>query len=147
MCPTPTNHVRNLDGELDLDESNSTSPPPSDLTQTPPDHLISMFTRRLHTLIQQNNIELLKSTIKLLQKSIESNVDFCVYDCSAFDAAWKATSDFLASHASVSSSTPDPTPLLLSTINNLMLVSSPLSLTHRPGGANLGISTPGCQPS
>ena len=146
ICPTPTNHVRNLDGELDIDESNSTSPPPSDLTQTPPDHLISMFTRRLLTVIQRNNIELLKSTIKFLQKSTELNIDFCMYDCSAFDAAWKAASDVLASHTSVSSSTPDP-PLLLSTINNLMLVSSPLSLTHRPGGANLGISTPGCQPS
>ena len=67
ICPTPTNHVRNLDEELNIDESNSTL---ADLPQPPPDHPISMFTRRLNTLIQQNNVELLKSTIKLLQKLI-----------------------------------------------------------------------------
>ena len=108
ICPTPTNHVRNLDEELDIDEYNSTSPPPSDLTQIPPDHLISLFTRRLLTVIQRGNIELLKSTMKLFQNSTKLNIDFCMYDCSAFDAAWKAASDVLASHNSVSSSTPIP---------------------------------------
>jgi hypothetical protein len=108
ICPTPTNHVRNLDEELDIDEYNSTSPPPSDLTQIPPDHLISLFTRRLLTVIQRDNIGLLKSTMKLFQNSTKLNIDFCMYDCSAFDAAWKAASDVLASHNSVSSSTPNP---------------------------------------
>ena len=108
ICPTPTNHVRNLDEELDIDEYNSTSPPPSDLTQIPPDHLISLFTRRLLTIIQRDNIGLLKSTMKLFQNSTKLNIDFCMYDCSAFDAAWKAASDVLTSHNSVSSSTPNP---------------------------------------
>ena len=108
ICPTPTNHVRNLDEELDIDEYNSTSPPPSDLPQIPPDHLISLFTRRLLTVIQHDNIELLKSTMKFFQNSTKLNIDFCMYDCSAFDAAWKAASDVLASHNSVSSSTPNP---------------------------------------
>ena len=107
ICPTPTNHVRNLDEELNIDESNSTPSTLADLPQPPPDHLISMFTRRLNTVIQQNNVELLKSTIKLLQKPIESNLDFCVYDCSAFDAACRTASEILAFHASMSSIVPD----------------------------------------
>ena len=108
ICPTPTNHVRNLDEELNIDESNSTPPPPVDLPQPPPDHLISMLTLRLQTLIQQNNVGLLKSTVKLLEKSMESNVDFVMYDCSAIDTAWKAASDILASHASIVSEKPPP---------------------------------------
>ncbi len=67
-------------------------PPPVDLPLPPPDHLISMFTRRLNTVIQQDNVELLKSTIKSLQKLMETNLDFYVYDCSAFDAAMKTAS-------------------------------------------------------
>ena len=142
ICPTPTNHVRNLDEELNIDESNSTPSTLADLPQPPPDHPISMFTRRLNTLIQRNNVELLKSTIKLLQKSIESNVDFCMYDCSAFDAAWETASEILASHASI---VPDlPPPLLLNLTYSLLLASNLLSLIHQPGAANLQISTPGC---
>ena len=111
ICPTPTNHVRNLDEELNIDESNSTPSTLADLPQPPPDHPILMFTRRLNTVIQQNNVELLKSTIKLLQKPIESNLDFCVYDCSAFDAACRTASEILAFHASMSSIVPDLPPL------------------------------------
>ena len=147
ICPTPTNHVRNLDKELNIDETNSTPSTLADLPQPPPDHLILMSTRRLHTIIQQNNVELLKSTIKLLQISIESNLDFLMYDCSAFDAAWKTASDILATHASMSSIIPAPPPLLLSTINNLTPVSNLLSLIPLPGAANLQTSTPGCRPS
>ena len=33
ICPTPTNHVRNLDEELNIDESNSTPPPPVELSK------------------------------------------------------------------------------------------------------------------
>ena len=86
-------------------------PTPRQPPSTPPNHLISMLTLRLHTVIQQNNVELLKSTIKLLQKSIESNLDFVRYDCSAFDAAWKTASDILATHTSMSSIIPDSPPL------------------------------------
>ena len=67
-----------------------------------------MLTLRLHTVIQQNNVGLLKSTIKLLEKSMESNFDFVLYDCSAFDAAWKTASDILASHASIVPDLPPP---------------------------------------
>ena len=108
ICPTPTNQIRNLDEELNIDESNSTTPPPVNLPLPPPDHLISMFTRRLNTVIQQDNVELLKSTIKSLQKPIETNLDFFVYDCSAFDAAWKTASSILASHASIVPDLPPP---------------------------------------
>jgi len=87
--------------------------------------------------MQQNNIELLKSTIKLLQKTIESNLDFVMYDCSAFDAAWKTASDILATHTSMSSIIPRSPPPLLSTINNLVPVSNLLNLIHLPGAANL----------
>ncbi len=83
ICPTPTNHVRNLDEELNIDESVSTTPTPVDLPQPPPDHLISMLTHRLLTVIQQDNVGLLKSTIKLLEKTTESNLDFVLYDCSS----------------------------------------------------------------
>ena len=76
ICPTPTNQVRNLDEELNIDESNSTLPTSADLPPPPPDHLISMFTRRLYTGIQRDDVELLKSTIKSLQKPIETNLDF-----------------------------------------------------------------------
>ena len=102
ICPTPTNHVRNLEEELNINESNSTPSTLADLPQLPPDHLNSMFTRRLNTVIQQNNVE--------LQKPIELNLDFCVYDCSAFDAAWWTASEILASHASMSSIVPDLPP-------------------------------------
>ena len=146
ICPTPTNHVRNLDEELNIDQSNSTPPTLADLPQPPPDHLISMFTRRINTVIQQDNIELLKSTIKSLQKPIETNLDFFVYDCSAFYAALKTASEILASHASTSSSIPDP-PLLLNTTNSLLLASNLLSSIHRPGAENLQIFTPGCRTS
>ena len=112
ICPTPTNHVRNLDEELNIDQSNSTPPTLADLPQPPPDHLISMFTCRINTVIQQDNIELLKSTIKSLQKPIETNLDFFVYDCSAFDATLKTASEILA-YASTSSSIPDPPPFSL----------------------------------
>ena len=115
ICPTPTNHVRNLDKELNIDESNSTPSTLADLPQPHPDHLISMFTCSLNTVIQQNNMELLKSPIKLLQKLIESNLDFFVYDCSAFDATLKTASEILASHASMSSIVPDLPPPLSST--------------------------------
>ena len=145
ICPTPTNHVRNLDEELNIDESNSTPPPPVDLPQPPPDHLISMLTLRLQTLIQQNNVGLLKSTVKLLEKSMESNVDFVMYDCSAIDTAWKAASDILASHASIVSENPPLLPLKLT--YRLLLASNLLSLTPRPGVENLRIFTPGCRTS
>jgi len=144
ICPTPTNHVRNLDEELNIDESNSTPSTLAELPQPPPDHLISMFTRRLHTVIQQDNVELLKSTIKSLQKPIETNLDFFVYDCSAFDAALKTASEILAS---MSSSIPEPPPLLLNTTNSLLQASNLLSSTHRPGAENLQIFTPGCRTS
>ena len=136
--PTPTNHIHNLDEELNVDESNSTPSTLTDLPQPPPDHPILMFTRRLNTVIQQNNVELLKSTIKLLQKQIESNLDFCVYDCSAFDVAWRTASEILASHASI---VPDSPPLLLNTTNSLLLASNLLSSIHRPGVENLWIFT------
>ena len=145
ICPTPTNHVRNLDEELNIDESNSTLPTSADLPPPPPDHLISMFTRRLYTVIQRDDVELLKSTIKSLQKPIETNLDFFVYDCSAFDTAWKTASDILASHASIVSETP---PLLLLKLTyRLLLASNLLSLTLRPGVENLRIFTPGCRTS
>ena len=150
ICPTPTNHVRNLDEELNIDESNSTPSTLADLSQPHPDHLISMFTCSLNTVIQKNNMELLKSTIKLLQKLIESNLDFCVYDCSTFDAAWRTASEILASHASMSSMSsivPDLPLLLLNITYSLMLVSNLPSLIHHPGAANPGTSTPGYQPS
>ena len=144
ICPTPTNHVRNLDEELNIDESNSTPPTSADLPQPPPDHLISMFTRRLNTVIQRDDVELLKSTIKSLQKPIETNLDFFVYDCSAFDTAWKTASEILASHASI---VPDlPPPLLLNITYSLKLVSNLPSLIHQPGAAIPGTSTPGYQP-
>ena len=143
ICPTPTNHVRNLDEELNIDESNSTPSTLADLPQPPPDHPISMFTRRLNTLIQRNNVELLKSTIKLLQKSIESNADFCMYDCSAFDTAWETSSEILASHASI---VPDLPPLLLLNLTySLLLASNLLNSILRPGVENLLIFTPGCR--
>ena len=145
ICPTPTNHVRNLDEDLNIDESVSTTPTPVDLPQPPPDHLISMLTLRLHTVIQQDNVGLLKSTIKLLEKSMESNFDFVLYDCSAFDAAWKTASDILASHASI---VPDLPPLLLLKLTySLLLASNLLSSILRPGVENLWIFTPGCRTS
>ena len=144
ICPTPTNHVRNLDEELNIDESNSTPSTLAELPQPPPDHLISMFTRRLYTVIQRDDVELLKSTIKSLQKPIETNLDFFVYDCSAFDTAWKTASDILASHASIVS---EPPPLLLKLTYRLLLASNLLSLTLRPGVENLRIFTPGCRTS
>ena len=145
ICPTPTNHVRNLDKVLNIDESNSTPPPPVDLPQPPPDHLISMLTLRLHTVIQQDNVGLLKSTIKLLEKTTESNLDFVLYDCSAFDAAWKTASDILASHASI---VPDLPPLLLFKLTyGLLLASNLQNLTLRPGVENLQIFTLGCRTS
>jgi len=144
ICPTPTNHVRNLDEELNIDESVSTTPTPVNLPQPPPDHLISMLTHRLLTVIQQDNVGLLKSTIKLLEKTTESNLDFARYDCSAFDAAWKTASDILASHASI---VPDPPPLLLKLTYGLLLASNLQNLTLRPGVENLQIFTRGCRTS
>jgi len=143
ICPTPTNHVRNLDEELNIDEPNSTPPTPTDLPQPPPDHPISMFTRRLNTLIQRNNVELLKITIKMLQKTMESDTEFCMYDCSAFDTAWETASEIIASHASI---VPDLPPPLLNITYNLKPVSNLPNLIHQPGAAIPGTSTPGYQP-
>ena len=76
ICLTPTNHVRNLDEELNNDDTDSPSLTSHDLPQLPPNHLILMFTRRFLTAVQQNNIQDIVSFSEPLQKSLKSNLDF-----------------------------------------------------------------------
>ena len=123
-------------------------PPFRQPSSTLPNHLILLFTHQLRTEIQQNDIEVMESTKKLLQKTRESNLKFLKYDCSDLNAASMATSDLLIIHYSSSTTNPaSPRPYLLSTANNLTPVSNLLNLIHLTGGPNLQTSTPGWRPS
>ena len=54
ICPTPTNHVRNLDEELGTDDTNSTIPTTSDLPPTPPNHPILILSNAFKIAIKEN---------------------------------------------------------------------------------------------
>ena len=108
ICQTPTNHVFNLDKEPSIDESSSTPLPSINPSQIPTDHLILLFTHRFRTLIQQKNFEVIESTNILLQKTLKSNLDFHMYDCSALEAVYKTALDLLGTHVTTSSTKSDP---------------------------------------
>ena len=136
ICPTPTNHVRNLDEELETGHTSPTPPTSSNLPLPPPNHPILLLSIAFKNAIKE-------ALSKQFVLQLEINLEFATYDTSDLATCYQTAEDIINAHTTVVAA-PPPLP---SSTTNLLLVSNLLSSIHRPGAANLGISTPGCQTS
>ena len=107
ICPTPTNHVRNLGEELGTDDTNPTLPTTSDLPPPPPNHPILILSNPFKITIRKNRIYALKSLSKQFIHQLDTNLEFFAYDHSDLATYYQTAEDIINAHNTV---TADPHP-------------------------------------
>ena len=80
ICSTSTNHVHNLDVDLNNSNTNKTSPNSVNFPQPPANYPIPSLTSAFQCAIQGNNICELKALDKQYTHQLETNADFCLYN-------------------------------------------------------------------
>ena len=106
ICITPINHVRNLDMALNNDHNFRTSPTNAD-RPPPADHAILLLTKAFRFTIQANDIQELTAINESYIQSLQSNLEFLLYDRSVLRAIRQIALNILNSQ--VATSTPLPT--------------------------------------
>ena len=74
ICPTPTNHVRNLDEELETGHTSPTPPTSSNLPLPQPNHPILLLSIAFKNAIKENRIYALKALSKQFVLKLETNL-------------------------------------------------------------------------
>ena len=110
VCCTPTNHVRNLDEELDSSEATQTPLTADQLPHPPPDHLILIITAAFKRALLKKDITILKSYVHQYLHQLKTNVEFMIYDCSDLHAYYLTAEDILTSHSVLSTPLPASPP-------------------------------------
>ena len=106
ICNKPINHVRNLDVALNINHGPQVSPITTDRL-APANHAILFLTAVFQLAIQENDITEITAVNKLYAQTLESNLDFILYDRSDLRAIRQTALNILNSH--VAASTPLPT--------------------------------------
>ena len=106
ICNMPINHIHNLDVALNSNHGPQILPiTPDDLS--PANHAILFLTAVFQLAIQENDITEITAVNKLYAQTLESNLDFILYDRSDLRAIRQTALNILNSH--VAASTPLPT--------------------------------------
>ena len=94
ICPTPTNHVRNLDEEL---ETGHTSPT---------HHPILLLSIAFKNAIKENRIYALKALSKQFILQLETNLEFTTYNTSDLATFYQTAEDIINAHTTVATDNP-----------------------------------------
>ena len=94
ICPTLTNHVRNLDEEL---ETGHTSPT---------HHPILLLSIAFKKAINENQLYALKALSKHFILQLETNLEFATYDTSDLATCYQTAEDIINAHTTIAADPP-----------------------------------------
>ena len=106
ICSTLINHIGNLDVALNSSIAPPTSPTTPDCPQPPINHPILTLIATFLDAIQQNNMVKLTTFDCLYRQSLQSNLDFLLYDRLNLQATHNTALQLLDSHIAASTSLP-----------------------------------------
>ena len=95
ICCTPTNHVRNLEGELSSSEAITPSPTDDDLPQPPHDHFLQGITLKYKQAIQKQDLPMLEALNSKCIQYISNNEDYFFYNVSDLETYRDTAIDLL----------------------------------------------------
>ena len=110
ICCTPTNHVRNLEGELSSSEAIPPSPTDEDLPQPPHDHFLQRITLKYKRAIQKKNLQMLETLNSKFIQYISNNEDYFNYNVSDLETCHDTAIDLLKSEPNPVTTTTNTNP-------------------------------------
>ena len=105
ICPTPTNHVRDLTEEMGTDDPMPNHPTSSDLPP-PPNHPILLLSKAFKNAIKENRIYALKALSKQFIHQLETNLEFVTYDHSDLATCYQTAEDIINSLSTTTAENP-----------------------------------------
>jgi len=107
ICPTPTNHVRDLTEEMGTDDPMPNLPTSSGLPP-PPNHAILILTNAFKIAIKENRIHTLKGLSKQFLHQLDTNLEFFMYNHSDLEACYQTANDIINSLSTTTADPPTP---------------------------------------